>query len=85
VTELRAAQVDHGGSEIGEAHPTAARFVATQRDAHAILEAREDVLDALTFGVDGLVPRGWMSMPFLGGVWMVQPCAAKSARNFAET
>ncbi|MDQ2764494.1 MAG: hypothetical protein M3Y22_13770, partial [Pseudomonadota bacterium] len=32
VTELSEAQVDHGGGQISEAHPTAARFVAAECD-----------------------------------------------------
>ncbi|SDE54209.1 hypothetical protein SAMN04487779_105112, partial [Belnapia rosea] len=38
VTELSGAQVDHGGSKMGEAHPTAACLVASQGDASKVLE-----------------------------------------------
>ena len=85
VTAFCDAQVDHCGGEMGEAHPATARLVASQRKAGGVLEAREQVLDAVTPGVEPGVPRRRVDHAPLGRVWAVQPTAARLARNVAET
>jgi hypothetical protein len=66
VTGLSDAQVDHGGGEMGEAHPTAACFVASQGNAGKILEPGEQVLDVVPPGIQHGIPRRWIDHAPLG-------------------
>ena len=66
VTELCDAQVDHGGGEMGETHPTTAGLVAPESDTRAVLEPGEQVLDVVAPGVQHRIPCGWIDHAALG-------------------